>query len=57
MHGNYLQQIYNGKWLNGKKRQSRAKLDETVENLEKNAINEEKRKKKIDQPPSPPKQC
>ena len=37
--------------------QSRAKLDETVENLEKNAINEEKRKKKMDLPPSPPKQC
>ena len=48
MHGHYLQQIYNGKWLNGKKRQSRAKLDETVENLEKKAINKKERKKKMD---------
>ena len=57
MQWHYLQQTYKGKWLNGKKRQSRAKLDETVENLEKNAINEEKRKKKMDLPPSPSKQC
>ena len=48
MHGHYLQQIYNGKWLNEKKRQSRAKLDETVENFEKKAIKKEKRKKKMD---------
>ena len=48
MHGYYLQQIYNVKWLNGKKRQSRAKLDETVENLEKKAIKKKKRKKKMD---------
>ena len=48
MHAHYLQQIYNGKWLKGKKRQSRAKLDETVENLEKKAIKKKKRKKKMD---------
>ena len=48
MQWHYLQQTYKGKWLNGKKRQSRAKLDETVENLEKKAIKKKKRKKKMD---------
>ena len=48
MQWQYLQQTYKGKWLNGKKRQSRAKLDETVENFEKKAIKKEKRKKKMD---------
>ena len=48
MHGQYLWQTYKGKWLNEKKRQSRAKLDETVENLGKNSIDKEKRKNKMD---------
>ena len=48
MHGHYLWQTYKGKWLNEKKRQSRAKLDETVENFEKKAIKKEKSNKKMD---------